>query len=78
MVARLTIGKEKMARGARYGRFIISKWIKNSNTIQLSIKDALAFDSVMDAYRLPKKDEDENKIRTNQSERQPLMLRVHP
>ena len=58
---------------------IISKWDKKiPDTIQLSINDALAFESVMDAYRLPKKDEDETRIRTNQSERQPLMLRVHP
>ena len=64
MVARLTIGKKKWSEGQDMAELIISKWDKKiPNTIQLSIKDALAFDSVMDAYRLPKGDEDENKIR---------------
>ena len=64
MVARLTIGKKKWSEGQDMAEFIVSKWDNNiSTTIQLSVKDALAFDSVMDAYRLPKGDEEENKIR---------------
>ena len=64
MVARLTIGKKKWSEGQDMAEFIVSKWDNNiSTTIQLSVKDALAFDSVMDAYRLPKGNEEENKIR---------------
>ena len=64
MVARLTIGKKKWSQGQDIAESIISKWDKKiSTTIQLSIKDALAFNSVMDAYRLPKGDEDDNKVR---------------
>ncbi len=67
MVARLTIGNKKWPEGQDMADSIISKWDKKiPDTIQLSINDALAFESVMDAYRLPKKDEDETRIR-NQS-----------
>ena len=82
MVARLTIGKKKWSKGQVMAESIISKWDEKIPTaIQLSIKDALAFDSVMDAYRLPKGDEDEKKIRdqsirkaTIGAARTPLMI----
>ena len=82
MVARLTIGKKKWSKGQDIAESIISKWDEKIPTaIQLSVKDALAFDSVMDAYRLPKGDEDEKKIRdqsirkaTLGAARTPLMI----
>ena len=64
MVARLTEGKEKWVDGHDSAEFIISKWSpKIQYAIGLAEKDALAFDQVMSAYRLPKGDESEKKYR---------------
>ena len=64
MVARLTAGKEKWLDGHDSAELIISKWSpKIQYAIGLAEKDALAFDQVMSAYRLPKGDETEKKYR---------------
>ncbi len=64
MVARLTAGKEKWVDGHDSAELIISKWSpKIQYAIGLAEKDALAFDQVMSAYRLPKGDETEKKYR---------------
>ena len=64
MVARLTLGKEKWADGHVLSESIISKWEpKIDSSIGLAVKDAQAFDQVMGAYRLPKKDEKEMELR---------------
>ena len=64
MVARLTAGKEKWVDGHDSAELVISKWSpKIQYAIGLAEKDALAFDQVMSAYRLPKGDETEKKYR---------------
>ncbi len=66
MVARLTLGKEKWADGQVLAESIISKWEpKIGSSIGLAVKDAQAFDQVMGAYRLPKKDEKEKELRNS-------------
>jgi len=64
MVARLTVGKEKWSDGHEAAELIISKWDPRMGVaIGLAKKDALAFDQVMGAYRLPKRDEKEKEFR---------------
>ncbi len=64
MVARLTAGREKWADGHEYAETIISKWVpKMTLAISLAEKDAHAFDQVMQAYRLPKSNENEKDFR---------------
>ena len=66
MVAGLTLGKEKWADGQDLAESIISKWEpKIDSSIWLAVKDAQAFDQVMAAYRLPKKDEKEKELRNS-------------
>ena len=66
MVARLTMGKEKWADGQVMAESIISKWDpKIAASIGLAEKDAQAFNQVMGAYRLPKKDEKERELRNS-------------
>ena len=66
MVAGLTLGKEKWADGQDLAESIISKWEpKIDSSIGLAVKDAQAFDQVMAAYRLPKKDEKDKELRNS-------------
>ena len=61
MVARLTTGRDKWSDGQVIAEKIISKSEENIETsLRLAKEDALAFDSVMNSYRLPK-DTDELK-----------------
>lgn len=61
MVARLTIGRDKWSDGQVIAEKIISKSEESIETsLRLAKEDALAFDSVMNSYRLPK-DTDELK-----------------
>ena len=61
MVARLTTGRDKWSDGQVIAEKIISKSEESIETsLRLAKEDALAFDSVMSSYRLPK-DTDELK-----------------
>ncbi|MAK89152.1 MAG: formiminotransferase-cyclodeaminase [Euryarchaeota archaeon] len=61
MVARLTSGRDKWSDGQGIAEEIISKSEESIETsLRLAKEDALAFDSVMNSYRLPK-DTDELK-----------------
>lgn len=61
MVARLTSGRDKWSDGQEIAEEIISKSEESIETsLRLAKEDALAFDSVMNSYRLPK-DTDELK-----------------
>ena len=61
MVARLTSGRDKWSDGQRIAEEIISKSNESIETsLRLAKEDALAFDSVMSSYRLPR-DTDELK-----------------
>ena len=61
MVARLTSGRDKWSDGHVIAEEIISKSEESIETsLRLAKEDALAFDSVMNSYRLPK-DTDELK-----------------
>ena len=61
MVARLTTGRDKWSDGQVSAEKIISKSEDSIETsLRLATEDALAFDSVMNSYRLPK-DTDELK-----------------
>ena len=61
MVSRFTIGRDKWSDGQNIAEKIISKSDENIETsLRLAKEDALAFDSVMNSYRLPK-DTDELK-----------------
>ena len=61
MVARLTTGRDKWSDGQVIAEKIISKSEESIETsLRLAKEDALAFDSVMNSYRLPK-DTDELK-----------------
>ena len=61
MVARLTTGRDKWSDGQLIAEKIISKSEESIETsLRLAKEDALAFDSVMNSYRLPK-DTDELK-----------------
>ena len=64
MVSRLTVGKEKWAKGHTIAKEII---IFSNQSIEKSLslakEDAEAFSLVMEAYRLPKSNEEEKKIR---------------
>ena len=61
MVARLTSGRDKWSDGQVIAEKIISKSEESIETsLRLAKEDALAFDSVMNSYRLPK-DTDELK-----------------
>ena len=61
MVARLTTGRDKWSDGQVIADKIISKSEESIETsLRLAKEDALAFDSVMNSYRLPK-DTDELK-----------------
>ena len=67
MVARLTLAKEKWADGhdAAKASIELSETALNE-AILLAISDSEAFESVMSAYRLPKKTEDEKIQRTEE------------
>ncbi len=55
MVSRLTLGKEKWAAGQSISKKIISSSSEGvESSLALAKKDAIAFDMVMDSYRLPK------------------------
>ena len=55
MVSRLTLGKEKWADGQSISKKIISSSTQGvESSLALAKKDAIAFDMVMDSYRLPK------------------------
>ncbi len=66
MVSRLTVGKEKWQEG-----HIISSKIINSESvflersIYLANADSIAFDKVMESYRMPKNNHKEKEIRKN-------------
>ena len=66
MVSRLTVGKEKWQEG-----HIISSKIINSESvflersIYLANADSIAFDKVMESYRMPKNNDKEKEIRKN-------------
>ena len=66
MVSRLTVGKEKWQEG-----HIISSEIINSESvflersIYLANADSIAFDKVMESYRMPKNNDKEREIRKN-------------
>ncbi len=66
MVSRLTVGKEKWQEG-----HIISSKIINSESvflersIHLANADSIAFDKVMESYRMPKNNDKEKEIRKN-------------
>ena len=66
MVSKLTVGKEKWKEG-----HIISSEIINSESvflersIHLAKADSIAFDKVMESYRMPKNNDKEKEIRKN-------------
>ncbi len=61
MVSRLTVKSDKWIDGHNVANMIISKSEENiSRCITLAINDSSAFDGVMEAYRLPKDEEDSN------------------
>jgi len=67
MVARLTLAKEKWAEGHDAAKASIELSETGLNeAILLAISDSEAFESVMSAYRLPKKTEDEKIQRTEE------------
>ena len=67
MVARLTLAKEKWADGHDAAKASIELSETGLNeAILLAISDSEAFESVMSAYRLPKKTEDEKIQRTEE------------
>jgi len=67
MVARLTLAKEKWSEGHDAAKASIELSETGLNeAILLAISDSEAFESVMSAYRLPKKTEDEKIQRTEE------------
>ena len=55
MVSRLTIGKEKWQEGHEISNLIINSSIENlEKSISLAGDDSLAFDKVMESYRMPR------------------------
>ena len=67
MVARLTLAKEKWAEGHDAAKVSIElSEPALEEAITLAISDSEAFESVMSAYRLPKKTEDEKKQRSEE------------
>ena len=67
MVARLTLAKEKWVEGHDAAKATIElSEPALEEAILLAISDSEAFESVMSAYRLPKKTEDEKKQRSEE------------
>lgn len=65
MVANLTVGKEKYADVNDEMAEIVKKAeIRKSEFVQLIDKDANSFDSVIQAFKMPKKTDEEKKLRT--------------
>jgi len=55
MVSRLTIGKEKWQEGHEISNLIINSSIETlEKSISLACDDSLAFDKVMESYRMPR------------------------
>ena len=64
MVARLTEGKEKWAEGHEVAKSVISdSQVGLAEAMRLAEVDAEAFDSVMSAYRLPRKTDEQKEDR---------------
>ena len=58
MVSRLTIGKEKWQEGHEISNLIINSSIETlEKSISLAGDDSLAFDKVMESYRMPRSDD---------------------
>lgn len=65
MVSRLTLSKEKWADGHEAAEYVISESLRDLEyALLLADMDAQAFDRVMDAYRLPRGDDDEKDTRS--------------
>ena len=66
MVSRLTVGKEKWQEGHIISRKIInSESVFLERSIYLANADSIAFDKVMESYRMPKNNDKEKEIRKN-------------
>jgi len=58
MVSRLTIGKEKWKEGHEISNLIINSSTETlEKSISLAVDDSLAFDKVMESYRMPRSDD---------------------
>lgn len=58
MVSRLTIGKEKWKEGHEISNLIINYSTETlEKSISLAVDDSLAFDKVMESYRMPRSDD---------------------
>jgi formiminotetrahydrofolate cyclodeaminase len=65
MVSRLTLGKDKWSSGHSSASQVIDSSTKGlEHSLTLADKDALAFDSVMDSYRLPRGNDDQKIFRS--------------
>lgn len=65
MVSRLTLNKEKWADGHEAAEYVISESLRDLEyALLLADMDAQAFDQVMEAYRLPRGDDDEKDMRS--------------
>ena len=79
MVCNLTIGKKKYAAVEEEMKEIKSKLESlNSSFLDLAAKDNLAFDKVMEAFRLPKDSEEQKQLRSEKIEGATLAAAVVP
>ena len=79
MVCNLTIGKKKYAAAEEEMKEIKSKLESlNSSFLDLAAKDNLAFDKVMEAFRLPKDSEEQKQLRSEKIEEATLAAAVVP
>lgn len=79
MVCNLTIGKKKYAAVEEEMKEIKSKLESlNSSFLDLAAKDNLAFDKVMEAFRLPKDSEEQKQLRSEKIEEATLAAAVVP
>jgi formiminotetrahydrofolate cyclodeaminase len=79
MVCNLTIGKKKYTNVEEEMEAIKSNLESlNESFLELAARDNLAFDKVMEAYKLPKESDDQKKLRSKKIEEATLAAAVVP
>jgi methenyltetrahydrofolate cyclohydrolase len=79
MVCNLTIGKKKYADVEEEMKAIKSNLERlNDLFLELALKDNLAFNKVMEAYKLPKESDDQKRLRSEKIEKATLAAAVVP
>jgi methenyltetrahydrofolate cyclohydrolase len=79
MVCNLTIGKKKYADVEEEMKAIKTNLESlNESFLELAVKDNLAFDKVMEAYKLPKESDDQKRLRSEKIDEATLAAAVVP